>query len=118
MLVRQQKALLESIHEGVIAIDKQHRIAAINHAAKEILGLSAPSHLLRGKPVDDVIKPVPFFSGEAMWSSDTHDEVCRFNHATVIASRVRIMLEDELQGWVISFRSKTTFIRSACSSAR
>ncbi|TKY80848.1 sensor histidine kinase [Pectobacterium polonicum] len=106
MLVRQQKALLESIYEGVIAIDKQRRIAAINHAAKEILGLSAPSHLLRGKPVDDVIKPVPFFSGEAMWSSDTHDEVCRFNHATVIASRVRIMLEDELQGWVISFRSK------------
>ncbi|MCH5049533.1 ATP-binding protein [Pectobacterium aquaticum] len=106
MLVRQQKALLESIYEGVIAIDKQHRIAAINHAAKEILGLNEPSYLLRGKPIDTVIKPVPFFSGEAMWNSDTHDEICRFNHATVIASRVRIMLEDELQGWVISFRSK------------
>ncbi|MFP9229773.1 ATP-binding protein [Pectobacterium cacticida] len=106
LLVRQQKALLESIYEGVIAIDKQHRIAAINHAAKEILGISDPSHLLRGKPVDSVISPVPFFSSEAMWNSDTHDAVCRFNHATVIASRVRIMLEGELQGWVISFRSK------------
>ncbi|MCL6408902.1 histidine kinase, partial [Dickeya dadantii] len=75
MLVRQQKALLESIYEGVIAINKQHRIAAINHAAKEILGLNEPSHLLRGKPIDTVIKPVPFFSGEAMWNSDTHDEI-------------------------------------------
>lgn len=106
LLVRQQKALLESIYEGVIAIDKQHRIAAINHAAKEILTLTEPSNRLRGRPIEEVIKPVPFFSGEEMWINDTHDEICRFNHATVIASRVRIMLEDELQGWVISFRGK------------
>ncbi|MCL2895469.1 ATP-binding protein [Brenneria tiliae] len=106
LLVRQQKALLESIYEGVIAIDKQHRIAAINHAAKEILALAEPSKQLRGRPIEEVIKPVPFFSGQEMWISDTHDEICRFNHATVIASRVRILLEDQLQGWVISFRGK------------
>jgi two-component system cit operon sensor histidine kinase CitA len=33
-----------------------------------------------------------------MLAKDTHDEICRFNHATVIASRVRIMLEDKLAG--------------------
>ncbi|WJV64262.1 sensor histidine kinase [Pectobacteriaceae bacterium C52] len=106
LLVRQQKALLESIYEGVIAIDKQHRIAVINHAAKELLGLDGPSYKLRGKPIEEVIKSVPFFANEDMWVTDTHDEICRFNHITVIASRVRIMLKDELQGWVISFRDK------------
>lgn len=106
LLVRQQKALLESIYEGVIAIDKQLRIAAVNHAAKEILALAPPSHQLRGMPIGDVIKPIPFFTGADIWETDTHDEICRFNGTTVIASRVRIMLEDELQGWVISFRGK------------
>ncbi|MGM3191299.1 ATP-binding protein [Dickeya dadantii subsp. dieffenbachiae] len=106
LLVRQQKALLESIYEGVIAIDKQRNIAVINHAAKDLLGLMMPSYQLRGKPIDDVIAPVPFFSNKDIWINDTHDEICRFNQITVIASRVRIMLEDELQGWVISFRDK------------
>jgi two-component system cit operon sensor histidine kinase CitA len=40
-----------------------------------------------------VIDPVPFFHA-AMLAKDTHDEICRFNDLTVIASRVRIMLED------------------------
>ncbi|ACS86011.1 ATP-binding protein [Musicola paradisiaca] len=106
LLVRQQKALLESIYEGVIAIDKERRIAVINRAAKELLGLDAPTWQLRGKPIDDVIAPAAFFSQPDIVNTDTHDEICRFNHVTVIASRVRIMLEDELQGWVISFRDK------------
>jgi two-component system cit operon sensor histidine kinase CitA len=41
-----------------------------------------------------------------MLQRDTHDEICRFNDLTVIASRVRIMLEDSLQGWVITFRDR------------
>ena len=41
-----------------------------------------------------------------MLAKDTHDEICRFNDLTVIASRVRIMLENSLQGWVITFRDR------------
>jgi two-component system cit operon sensor histidine kinase CitA len=41
-----------------------------------------------------------------MLAKDTHDEICRFNDLTVIASRVRIMLEGSLQGWVITFRDR------------
>jgi two-component system cit operon sensor histidine kinase CitA len=53
-----------------------------------------------------VIDPVPFFDTQTMLAKDTHDEICRFNDLTVIASRVRIMLEDSLQGWVITFRDR------------
>lgn len=52
-----------------------------------------------------------------MLAKDTHDEICRFNDLTVIASRVRIMLEDALQGWVITFRDRNGSTRSAPSSA-
>ncbi|QLK60725.1 GHKL domain-containing protein [Enterobacteriaceae bacterium Kacie_13] len=104
LLVRQQKALMESIYEGVIAIDDQYRIAVINQAAKKLLDLDAPSRELRGQLLAQVIRPVSFFSPEVMLEKDIHDEICLFNHLTVIASRVRIMLEGQLQGWVITFR--------------
>ncbi|WP_413724197.1 ATP-binding protein [Sodalis sp. RH16] len=106
LLVRQQKALLESIFEGVIAIDKEYRVAEINQAAKSILSLHASSRELRGQRLSSVIKPIPFLQEKTMLASDTHDEICLFNQVTVIASRVRILLEDKLQGWVISFRDQ------------
>ncbi|EOV9672927.1 ATP-binding protein [Cronobacter turicensis] len=106
LLVRQQKALMESIYEGVIAIDEHSRIAVINRAAKRLLGLNVSSRSLRGQPLEAVLNPVSFFSPQVMLENDTHDEICVFNHLTVIASRVRILLEGELQGWVITFRDR------------
>ncbi|WP_432699787.1 ATP-binding protein [Kluyvera cryocrescens] len=106
LLVRQQKAMMESIYEGVIAIDDNLRIEVINQAARTLLGLSLPARELRGQLIDEVIAPVPFFSRETMLRQDNHDEICRFNDLTVIASRVRIMLENSLQGWVITFRDR------------
>lgn len=106
LLVRQQKALMESIYEGVIAIDAHLRIEVINQAARQLLGLPQPARELRGQLIGDVITPVSFFTPQTMLAKDTHDEICRFNDLTVIASRVRIMLEDSLQGWVITFRDR------------
>ncbi|NTX70014.1 sensor histidine kinase [Lelliottia amnigena] len=106
LLVRQQKALMESIYEGVIAIDAHLRIEVINQAARQLLGLPQPARELRGQLIGDVITPVSFFTPQTLLAKDTHDEICRFNDLTVIASRVRIMLEDSLQGWVITFRDR------------
>lgn len=106
LLVRQQKAMMESIYEGVIVIDHTRRIKVINRAARSLLGLSQPAYRLRGQSIDSVIVPQPFFASGEMLESDTHDELCRFNQLTVLASRVRIMLENSLQGWVITFRDR------------
>ncbi|POP42015.1 histidine kinase [Superficieibacter electus] len=106
LLVRQQKAMMESIYEGVIAIDSQMRIEVINQAARKLLGLSQPARELRGQLISQVITPVPFFASRTLLTKDTHDEICRFNDLTVIASRIRIMLEGALQGWVITFRDR------------
>lgn len=106
LLVRQQKALMESIFEGVIAIDSQLHIEVINHAARTLLDFPQPAHSLSGQPIGNVISPVPFFDENIMLANDTHDEICTFNNLTVIASRVRIMLGDDLQGWVVTFRDR------------
>ncbi|MGL6018013.1 MAG: ATP-binding protein [Gibbsiella quercinecans] len=106
LLVRQQKALLEAIYEGVIAIDDRQRIITINRAARELLTLHQPASVLIGKEISEVINAQPDFFSPAKLAQNTHDDVCRFNHVRVIASRVRILQEDKLQGWVISFRDK------------
>lgn len=104
-LVRQQQALLESIFEGVIAIDERSRVVAINHAARQLLGLPVQESSL-GQPLATLIRPTPFFAPLAMLEKDTHDEMTTFNNLMVLASRVRIRLEGELQGWVITFRDR------------
>ena len=106
LLVRQQKAIMESIYEGVIAVDDNLHIEVINQAARKLLGLSLPARELRGRPIHEIITPVLFFAPQTMLLKDTHDEICCFNNLTVLASRVRIMLEDSLQGWVITFRDR------------
>ncbi|SUX87443.1 two-component sensor kinase [Citrobacter koseri] len=98
--------MMESIYEGVIAIDNNLHIEVINQAARELLGLGQPAQAIRGQHITEVITPSPFFLKEVMLKNDTHDEICRFNELTVIASRVRIMLENSLQGWVITFRDR------------
>lgn len=104
MMVRQQNAMMESIYEGVIVINEHLQIEVINQAARKLLGLSQSAEALRGQSVSQIISPVPFLSQPVMLEKDTHDEISQFNALTVIASRVRIMLEDALMGWVISFR--------------
>ncbi len=104
LMVRQQKAMMESIYEGVIVINEHLQIEVINQAARKLLGLSQSAEALRGQSVSQIISPVPFLSQPVMLEKDTHDEISQFNALTVIASRVRIMLEDALMGWVISFR--------------
>lgn len=60
LLVRQQKAMMESIYEGVIAIDKNCRIEVINQAARKLLSIGQPTRHLRGQLINDVISPVLF----------------------------------------------------------
>lgn len=107
LLVRQQKALLEAIYEGVIAIDDRQRIISINHAARELLELSQPEDALIGQNIHDVIyTDAEFFASDSA-TPNRHDEVARFNQRQVIVNRVRIELEPATQtGWVFSFRDK------------
>lgn len=107
LLVRQQKALLEAIYEGVIAIDNQQRILSINHAARELLDIHQPEDVLLGQHIGDIIHTgADFFAGDSE-TPNSHDAVTRFNQRQVIVNRVRIELGPASEtGWVVSFRDK------------
>ncbi len=104
-IVRQQDAILESIFEGVIVIDTNHQIVLINRAARELLQLHASSDILVGRDISSIIEQTGFFRADDSRQKDKFDEGCMFNDIHVIASRVRVMLDGRLQGWVITFRA-------------
>ncbi|WP_431296434.1 ATP-binding protein [Rahnella sp. PAMC 25559] len=113
LLVRQQKALLEAMYEGVFAIDGQKQLILINRAARELLDIRQPENQLLGKPLNEVLETPPTFftqSGVAEdnpASSSRHDQITVLNQRQVIVNRVPIELEPGKEsGWVFSFRDK------------
>lgn len=108
MLVRQQKAVLESIYEGVISIDENGNVNTLNSATMNMLRFDLTSEqAFMGKPISSLISTTSFLDPQIMCHNDAHDEIAVFNQLTVIASRVRIFVEDKLQGWVITFRDQS-----------
>jgi two-component system CitB family sensor kinase len=55
-LLESREAMVHGIHEGVVAIDDRNRIALINDAAVELLGI-AGSDALIGRPAAEVLDP-------------------------------------------------------------
>ncbi|WAT00055.1 sensor histidine kinase [Rouxiella chamberiensis] len=107
LLVRQQKALMEAVYEGVIAIDDRRHILTINRAARELLGLDQQEARLIGRPIDEVIATEPDFFTAHPPQDERHDEIALFNRRQVIVNRVPIALPPPaLHGWIFSFRDK------------
>ncbi|MDN8598112.1 sensor histidine kinase DpiB [Citrobacter enshiensis] len=103
-VVRQQEALFSSVYEGLIAVDPEGFITAINRSARKMLGLSSPGRQWLGKPIEEVVKPADFFTQEI--AEQRQDVMANFNGLSVIANREAIRSGDELLGAIISFRSK------------
>ncbi|PJR48560.1 histidine kinase [Klebsiella sp. H-Nf2] len=103
-LLIQQSVLFESVFEGLIAIDSGYKITAINQTARRLLNLSQPEPTLIGKGINSVISQETFFYDAPQ--ANKKDEIVTFNQIKVIASRMAVILNNEPQGWVISFRSK------------
>lgn len=61
-LLIQQSVLFESVFEGLIAIDSDYKITAINQTARRLLNLSQPEPTLIGKRISSVISQEVFFT--------------------------------------------------------
>lgn len=105
-VVRQMEALFGAVFEGLIAVDPDGQITAINRNARKMLGLSAPGRQWLGQPISQVVSPSGFFTDRI--NEDRRDAILTFNGLSVIANRATIRSDDgdTLLGAIISFRSK------------
>ena len=105
LLVKSQKSIMESIFEGVIAIDLEYKIMNINQSARSMLKIKVKDNELIHHTLWDFIESTEFICGNDNKIRDIHDHICYFNNIIVIANRIRIMVDNKIKGWVITFRN-------------
>ncbi|PIJ48472.1 two-component system sensor histidine kinase DcuS [Erwinia sp. OLTSP20] len=103
-LFEQRQAMLQSMKEGVIAVDQHGQITLINHAAHQLL---QPQDNQDGTPPDG---PSPLIaslhnvlaSGEAL-----RDREIAFNGRVLLANTLPVRSKDQPIGAICTFRDKT-----------
>ncbi|NVK42035.1 MAG: sensor histidine kinase [Oceanospirillaceae bacterium] len=103
-LFEERNATLESVREGIIAVNTEGLITTFNQAAATTLGLSA-TEPLSGRPIQEVLPdsrlPDLLKSGEPEFDSEL-----TLQGQTLIVNRIPIRDGDKVIGGVASFRRK------------
>lgn len=74
------------------------------YCARRLLNLSQPESELIGYAIHHIVLPEAFFYDAPQ--KNKKDEIVTFNQMKVIASRMAVIIDNQPQGWVISFRNK------------
>lgn len=103
-LFDEQKATLESVREGIIAINAEGRITTFNRTAIETLGLPAEIEL-SGRHISEVLPDTAMLEVLQTGEPQFDQEVWRYDQS-IIANRLPLKQGDEITGVVSSFRRK------------
>lgn len=102
-LFSEKNAMLESIEDGIIAIDQENNITLMNLSAQKILNL--PNNLI-GKKVDESIKNLSSFIFSNSIKQGENVELY-VNNVTILVRYFPIVKENERIGTIITFRDIT-----------
>jgi two-component system, CitB family, sensor histidine kinase CitS len=102
-LYKKRNAILQSIKEGVIAVDSTGHITMINSSAEQILGIKGKKKgvllrkLFTSQDIMDII----------MSPKQMNDVEIQYNGRTIIVNTMPVLDDDNKIGTVTSFRDKT-----------
>jgi len=105
-MYQEKHAILESIHEGIIAIDTDGRITVVNETAHEILRV--PNEiLLRGKRIEEVLENTNLLEVVGTGQAE-YDKEIMINGEVFLANRIPIFnKKGNVIGAVASLRNKS-----------
>lgn len=105
-MYQEKHAILESIHEGIIAIDTDGRITVVNETAHKILGVPNET-LLRGKRIEEVIENTNLLEVVRNGQAEYDKEILIFGDV-FLANRIPIFnKKGYVIGAVASLRNKS-----------
>ncbi|MBO8164164.1 MAG: sensor histidine kinase [Brevibacillus sp.] len=108
-LLEEREALIQSIGEGIIAIDQKERITVFNDQAAQLLGITADAI---GKPINEAIagSHLPQLMREGM----SHQRQIQYvNDTIVLVSRVPIVVDKQIVGAVATIQDRTELYKLA-----
>lgn len=108
-LLKERETMLQSVKEGIIAINKDNKITVINQAAKNLF---PPDTEFIGQPVEEVIPttrlPETVETGQA-----EYDDLQILNNNTILTNRIPLVIGKEIVGAIATFRPLTEVNRLA-----
>lgn len=103
-LLQERTATLETIREGIMAVDADGLITTVNQAAFNILSLQPDPHAV-GKPVNTVFPESKILDALASGESQL-DKILILGEKEIIVNRIPIFTGGKVTGVVSSFRDK------------
>lgn len=105
-LLFQKEAILQSAHEGIVAVDGNGRITLLNQKAQHLLVGQIPAEELMGRPILDVL-PDSELPDILTTKESRFDKERLYGKTAVYVTSVPVYSEGELAGAISTFRNKT-----------
>lgn len=103
-LVMEKEAILQSIHEGIVAVNGEGRITLLNQAAQRVLNLSSSTEVLH-RPIHQLL-PNSRLSEVLASGEQQFDQEAWVGEHPLIVNRVPILHDGKVDGAVATFRSQ------------
>lgn len=107
-LAIEKEAILQSIHEGILAINSDGHITLVNQQARRFLDLP-DDHVLLGQPIQEVVPNTRLLDVLKRGEQEFDQEMWLGDHPVVV-NRVPILYEGDVEGAVATFRSRREII--------
>lgn len=107
-LAMEKEAILQSIHEGILAVNREGQITLVNQQARRFLNL-ADEHVLLGQPIREIVPNSRLLEVLRRGEQEFDQEMWLGDHPVVV-NRVPILHEGEIEGAVATFRSRREII--------
>ncbi|ORJ25963.1 sensor histidine kinase [Rouxiella badensis] len=106
-LFEERQAILESIKEGVIAVDEHSRVSLINQAARQLLSETSTQAPLTGDVIPASSIMLSHLHDALHHGRAWHDEKLNVRGRTLISNTVPVRSGQRIIGAVCTFRDKT-----------
>ncbi|QJQ94055.1 MULTISPECIES: sensor histidine kinase [Halomonadaceae] len=107
-LAMEKEAILQSIHEGILAVNHEGRITLVNQQGRRFLDLPAEREVL-GEPVQEVVPNSRLLEVLASGERQFDQQMWLGDHPVVV-NRVPVMHGNEIEGAVATFRSRREIV--------
>ncbi|HDR7213094.1 TPA: two-component system sensor histidine kinase DcuS [Bacillus cytotoxicus] len=105
-ILEERNTMLQSVKEGIIAVDKEARVTLINNEAKRLLKKSSLEEEWIGKDVESYMPNSCIKEVLQTGQVQLHEEQNVYG-VTIVTNRVPLYVDGEIVGAIATFRDKT-----------
>lgn len=111
-LLQERDAMLQSVREGIVAIDSDGRITVINEEAVRLLSLESARSTLLEQKVETIIPQTRLLQVITSGIAE-YDQEETLNGVSVVMNRVPVLVDGRTVGAIATFRDRSAMKRMA-----